>query len=91
MNINKVLILEGEKSNLNEFNNLKEIYLFKINSVLILKIVIFILFIIIFVLFLIIKKNNNYNYIIELSQNNTFLNNKIKQFDFIEVKLQILE
>jgi hypothetical protein len=84
----KVLILEGEKSILNGLNFLKKII--KINSFLILNIIIFILFIIICFLLLIIKKNTNY--IIELSQKNNFLNQNInKQFDFIEVKLQILE
>ena len=86
MNTNSVLILEGEKANFNRFNTLKKI--FKIDSLL--KIIIFILFIIICILLLKLKKNSNY--IIELSQNNNFLNIKImKQFDFIEVKLQILE
>ena len=86
MNINKVLILEGEKTNFNRFNILKKI--FNINSFL--KIIIFILFIIICILLLILKKNSYY--IIELSENNNFLNKKImKQFDFIDVKLQILE
>lgn len=88
MNANKVLILEGEKSILNGFNDLKKII--KINFFLILNIIIFILFIIICILLLILKKNTNY--IIELSQKNNFLNQKInKQFDFIEVKLLILE
>ena len=88
MYTNKVLILEGEKSILNGFNTLRKII--KINSFLILNIIIFILFIIICILLLILKKNTNY--IIELSQNNNYLNQKInKQFDFIEMKLQILE
>jgi len=88
MYTNKALIIEGEKSILNGFNALKKII--KINSFLILNIIIFILFIIICFLLLILKKNSNY--IIELSQKNNLLNQKInKQFDFIEVKLQILE
>ena len=85
---NKVLILEGEKPNLNGFNALNKII--KENSFIILNIIIFILFIIICILLLILKKNTNY--IIELSQKNNILNQNInKQFDFIEVKLQILE
>ena len=85
---NKILILEGEKPTLNGFKALKKII--KVNSFIILNIIIFILFIIICILLLILKKNTNY--IIELSQKNNFLNQKInKQFDFIEVKLQILE
>ena len=83
MYTNKVLIIEGEKSNLNGLNTLKK--KIKINSFLILNIIKFILFIIICFLLLILKKNTNY--IIELSQKNNFLNQKInKQFDFIEVK-----
>ena len=86
MNINRVLILEGEKTFFNRFNFLKKI--FSINSFL--KIIIFILFIIICILLFILKKNSYY--IIELSENNNFLNkNILKQFDFIDVKLQILE
>ena len=86
MNTNRVLILEEEKANFNRFNNIKKI--FKINSFL--KFIIFILFIINCILLLILKKKSNY--IIELSENNNFLNKKIiKQFDFIDVKLQILE
>lgn len=86
MNSNRVLILEGNKPNLNECNILKEI--FNINSFL--KIIIFILFIIISTLLLKLKKNSNY--IIELSQKNNLINEKIiNQFDFIDVKLQILE
>ena len=85
---NKILILEGEKPTLNGFKALKKII--KLNSFIILNIIIFILSIIIGILLLILKKNTNY--IIELSQKNNFLNQKInKQFDFIEVKLQILE
>ena len=88
MYTNKVLIIEGEKSILNGPNTLKK--KIKINSFLILNIIKIILFIIICFLLLILKKNTNY--IIELSQKNNFLNQKInKQFDFIEVKLQILE
>ena len=86
MNTNRVLILEEENINFNRFNKLKKI--FKIDSFL--KFIIFILFIIICILLLILKKNSSY--IIELSENNNFLNKKIiKQFDFIDVKLQILE
>ena len=78
---NKVLILEGEKPTLNRFNALKNII--KVNSFIILNIIIFILFIIICILLLILKKNTNY--IIELSQKNNILNQNInKQFDFIE-------
>ena len=71
MNTNRVLILEEEKTNFNRFNNIKKI--FKINSFL--KFIIFILFIINCLLLLILKKNSNY--IIELSENNNFLNKKI--------------
>lgn len=86
MNANNVLIFEGEQTNFNRFITLKKI--FKINPFL--KIIIFILFIIICILLLKLKKNSDY--IIELLLKNNFLNKKlITQFDFIEVKLQILE
>ena len=89
MNSNKVLITEGEISSFNEPKIiLKEKV--KKNSFLIIKIIIFFLFIAICFLIIILKIN--INYIIELSHNNIYQNQKIKeQINFIEVKLQILE
>lgn len=91
MNSN-VFIAEGEKSNLNGFNILKRKT--KKNSFFNIKIIIiFILFIIIFFLIsLTLKLEKKYNNIIEFSDNNNFLNQKIiDKLNFIEVKLQILE
>ena len=88
MNSNKVLITEGENSNLDGFNILKRKT--KKNSFFNLKILIFILSIII--CFLFFKLERKLNYIIKFSDNKDFINQKIiEQLNFIEIKLQILE
>jgi hypothetical protein len=83
MNSNKVLIIEGEKSNLNEFTNLTG-KTSKYNFLTLKAIIIFFPLIIIF--FLLSKLEKKFNYIINFSENNNFLNQKI-QFLLFFIKI----
>ena len=82
MNSSKILIIEGENSNLDRFNILQKNA--KKNSFFNIKIII-IIFIIIFFLFFNLNENLIKNFHIIINQK------IIKQLNFIKVKLQILE